>query len=148
MSANPATPQGMLNRLRGSIVFPDHSSLNITSDFLAQEGISVAPEGNVTDMIETLTGRVGSPAAKQNVNVTINLNRAQALANEFFKQIKKNTYIGQMRIISDSPVQDDRTILNCFIMTQPEQALNGTQARWNIVIAGYEIVNSDMWSLS
>lgn len=148
MSANPATSQGMLNRLRGSVVFSSNSALNITSDFLTTEGIAIQPEGNATDMIETLTGRVGSPAAKQNVNITINLNRAQSLANAFFKQIKKNTSLGQVRIISDSPVQDDRTILNCFIMTQPEQALNGSQARWNITIAGYEIINNDMWSLS
>lgn len=148
MGVNPATEQGMLNRLRGSLIVDSNPSLNVTSDFLTTEGISIHPQGNVTDMIDTMTGRVGSPAAKQNVNITISLNRAQGLANSWFKQIKKNSYLGQVRIISDSPVQDDRTILNCFIMTQPEQAINGSQAKWGLTISGYEVINNDLWSLA
>ncbi|GBQ08814.1 hypothetical protein [Saccharibacter floricola] len=148
MAINPATAQGVLNRLRASLIVDSNSALNVTSDFLSTEGIHLAPTGDTTKMIDTMTGMVGSQEAKQQVKITVNLNRAQGLANEWLKQVKKNSYLGQVRIISDSPVQDDRTVLNCFITQQPQEDLNGTMAKWSVELTGYEIINSDLWSLS
>ncbi|GBQ07521.1 hypothetical protein [Saccharibacter floricola] len=145
MAISPNTPQGMLNRLRGSVIIPSNSALNVTSDFLTPEGIEIQPEGNVTDLLDTMTGRVGSQAAKQNINVVINLVRSQSLATAYYNQIKKNTALGDLRIISDSSSQPDRTIRNAYIISRPEEALNGTQVKWNVTIGGYEIVNSDLW---
>ncbi|MXV36823.1 MULTISPECIES: hypothetical protein [unclassified Saccharibacter] len=148
MAINPATAQGVLNRLRASLIVDSNSALNVTSDFLSTEGIKIAPTGDTTKMIDTMTGMVGSQEAKQQIKITVNLNRAQNLANEWLKQVKKNSYLGQVRIISDSPVQDDRTVLNCFITQQPQEDLNGTMAKWSVELTGYEIINSDLWSLS
>lgn len=145
MAISPNTPQGMLNRLRGSVIIPSNSALNVTSDFLTPEGIEIQPEGNITDLLDTMTGRVGSQAAKQNINVVINLVRSQSLATAYYNQIKKNTALGDLRIISDSSSQPDRTIRNAYIISRPEEALNGTQVKWNVTIGGYEIVNSDLW---
>lgn len=145
MAISPNTPQGMLNRLRGSVIIPSNSALNVTSDFLTPEGIEIQPEGNITDLLDTMTGRVGSQAAKQNINVVINLVRSQSLATAFYNQIKKNTALGDLRIISDSSSQPDRTIRNAYIISRPEEALNGTQVKWNVTLGGYEIVNSDLW---
>lgn len=148
MGINPSTPQGMLNRLRGSVIISSNPALNVTSDYLTSEGIQIAPQGNVTDLIDTMTGVVGSPLAKQKVSVTINLNRAQDLVNEWRKQIRKNTFLGSVRIVSDTAAQDDRKINNCFVLTLPQETMNGSKPEWSIVISGYEIVNSDLWSLS
>lgn len=148
MAINPATAQGVLNRLRASLIVDSNSALNVTSDFLSKEGISIAPQADTTKMIDTMTGMVGSQEAKQQIKITVNLNRAQGLANEWLRQVKKNSYLGQVRIISDSPVQDDRTVLNCFITQQPQENLDGTMAKWSIELSGYEIINSDLWSLS
>lgn len=145
MSISPNTPQGMLNRLRGSIIIPSNSALNVTSDFLTPEGIEIQPEGNVTDLLDTMTGRVGSQAAKQNINIVINLVRSQSLATAYYNQILKNTALGEVSIISDSSAMPRRTIRNCYIMSRPEEALNGTQVRWNVTLAGYEVVNGDLW---
>ncbi|MDF7674744.1 hypothetical protein PT277_05330 [Acetobacteraceae bacterium ESL0709] len=148
MGVSPSNPQGMLNRLRGSVIVTSNSALNVTSDYLTPDGIVIEHTSDITDMMETMTGFVGAPHSKQDVIVTINLCRSQSLANEWFRQLGKNTYIGKVRIVSDSSVQDDRTIENCYITKQPKQTLNGGQIKWDIQLKGYEVVNSDIWSLS
>ena len=40
-SGNPLVPQGLLNRVRGSVVFPAFSTLNVTAPYLAADGISL-----------------------------------------------------------------------------------------------------------
>ena len=53
--ANPLINPGNINRVRGSIVIPAHTNLNVTAAYLGKDGISVAPEGDVTTTLPCLS---------------------------------------------------------------------------------------------
>lgn len=145
MAVTSNASQGMLNRLRGSIIVPSNSALNVTSDFLTPDGIEIRPDGNMTDFLDTMTGRVSSQASKQTINITINLVRSHSLATAYHNQILKDTALGEVSIISDSSAMPRRTIRNCHIVSRPQEILNGTQVKWSIMLSGYEVINSDLW---
>ncbi|QDH14154.1 hypothetical protein E3E12_08080 [Formicincola oecophyllae] len=146
MASNPNTNQGMLNRLRGSVTFPEAPHLDVTSDFLTPDGIKVSYTSNVADRLETMTGTVSCPHAKQSVKVEIHLNRALAIANVYQKQIAKDASVGLMVIQSDSPVLDDIKVQNASITKCSDEANNGSQVDWAVTLEGYIIVNADLWT--
>lgn len=145
MAINSAVSQGTLNRLRGSIVVTDNSDLNVTSEYLSAGGISIAPEGNVTDFINTLTGRVTSPVPYLPVTITIHLNRAQSLAATWWNQAQTNSLIGNVTVTPDVTTFPNITVLNCGITSVPAQTYTGQDPDYPIVVQGYVIVNNTLW---
>ena len=88
MAGNPLIQQGTLNRLRGSVVYANDATLNVTAPYLAREAISIAFEGDAGMLIPTLTGGVTSPEPYQLATITIHLVKSQALANVYKSQIE------------------------------------------------------------
>src|SRR5579862_1397685 len=108
--------QGTLNRLRSSVTFADFQALNVTAPFLGREGISIAPEGDVSQQIGTMTGTVASPEPYQMVTVTIHMLRTQALSAAFKAQIETNAFVGSLNVISDSTTFPDYQIEEASII--------------------------------
>lgn len=146
MAINSGTPQGTLDRLRGSITVTDNSDLNVTSDYLGVGGITVAPSGNVTDFINTMTGRVTSPVPYIPVEVTINMLRTQTLAAAWYDQALSNSLLGAVTITPDVTTFPNITLRNCGITSLPSQSYAGTDPSFDIVISGYMIVNAQLWA--
>lgn len=146
MAINSGTSQGTLDRLRGSITVTDIPDLNVTSDYLGVGGITVAPSGNVTDFINTMTGRVTSPVPYIPVEITINLLRTQSLGAAWFAQAQSNSLLGAITITPDVTTFPNIQVRNCGIATLPSQSYAGTDPSFDIVVSGYMIVNSELWA--
>lgn len=146
MAINTATSQGTLNRLRASITVTDNPDLNVTSDYLGAGGISVAPSGNVTDFINTMTGRVTSPVPYIPVEVTINMLRTQTLGAAWYNQALSNSLLGAVTITPDVTTFPNISLRNCGITSLPTQSYAGTDPSFDIVVSGYMIINSELWA--
>ena len=101
-SGNPLVPQGLLNRVRGSVVFPAFSTLNVTAPYLAADGISLDIDEDGTEQLKTITGVVNSPAAFVMATATIHVLKTQALGEAWAQQFQSNGQIGRMVIHTDS----------------------------------------------
>ena len=60
-SGNPLIDQGVLNRVKGTVVWADFPVLNVTAPFLDREGINFRVTGEASAQLPTLTGIVQSP---------------------------------------------------------------------------------------
>jgi hypothetical protein len=147
MAGNPLINQGTLNRIRGSVTFASNAGLNVTAPYLAREAISIAFDGDAGMLIPTLTGGVTSPEPFQMANVTINLVKAQALANVFKTQIETNVNVGDVSVISDSPALGDYEIVNCVIKGVRDVTFDGNVPGFVVTMQGIYNTNADLWNL-
>lgn len=146
--ATPHIVQGTLNRLLASVVYSDFGSLNVTSPYLAKEAISINFEGELSQLIGTLTGAVTSPEPYIFANVTMHLLRTQALADAYKTQIETNTTMGSVAIYPDNTVLEPFQFNNCVLSNIQEVAFDGTQAGLIIHLRGVYLINSTMWAVA
>ena len=109
------TPQGTLNRIRASVIFPLFGVLSVTSSFLGKRGISVTFTGKSTVFLDTMTGRVTSP--EPYLAVTMTAEASQFTGNPFAskKTTLTRTATGQVYLVN---VVDYKGIVVChFILT-------------------------------
>lgn len=139
---NPLVDQGQLNRIRASIVFPSQPQLNVTSPYLAREGIRLALEGNATDYFGTMTGAVPSPAPYQLCTLTINLIKSQPLSNVYKAQFELNTQIGTATVRPDSTTLGLYQLYGVVLETVREMTYAGEDPVWSVSARGYYLVNS------
>lgn len=143
--ANPLVQQGTLNRLRGSVVYADDATLNVTASYLGKNGISIAFEGDAGMLIPTLTGGVTSPEPYQMATVTIHLVKAQALANVYKTQIETDVNVGDVSVITDSPALSDYQLVNCILKGVRDISFDGTNAEFVVTLTGIYYVNDNLW---
>lgn len=143
--ASPQIPQGVLNRLRGSVTIPLFPSLNVTAPYLGEEGINMNPEGEATDTIPTMTGTVPSPAPYQMVTVEIALLKTQNLADLYKRQMQLNTFIGAFIIRGDSSTLSNYQIENASIITCAPGRLNGKSVPFIATLRGYWLTNASLY---
>jgi len=144
--ANPQILQGTLNRLQGSVVFANHPELTVTAPFLGKEAIGIAFEGDVAQLIGTLTGGVTSPEPYQYATATIHLVRSQALAESYKHQIETNALVGSINVISDSSTLAPFQLENCVLMSLQDLSFDGTQTNFQVRVRGIYNINSTMWA--
>jgi len=144
--ANPLISQGTLNRLRGSVTWSDHATLNVTSSYLGRDGIRISLQGDATTMIPTLTGAATSPEPFQLVEVTINLLKTQSLSDLYKSQMESTTLLGTGVVRTDTSTLSAYEFTNCAIKSVRELSFNGTDPNWVVVIGGYYLINSDLWN--
>lgn len=147
MASNPLVPQGTLNRVRGSLSFNDNASLNLTSSYLTDAGISFSFEGAAVDYLPTMTGAVASPAPYLIVTGTINLVRSQALANAFKLQWESNPVLGDGVFLADSSSVSAFYFNQLAITGIHELDTTGKNPSWVITVTGYYPIASDLWDL-
>ena len=144
---NPLIAQGLLNRVRGSVVFPSNSTLSITAPYLAAEGISLAIDEDGTEQLKPITGIVNSPAAYVLATATIHVLKTQALGEAWAQQFQSNSQIGRMVIHTDSSALSQYRIHNCSLLKSEPGAMNGTNPTLLLTIRGTYNVNDYIWSL-
>jgi hypothetical protein len=144
---NPNVTQGTLNRLRGSVVIPSYSNLNVTAPYLGRGGISIAFEGETTTMIPTMTGTVQSPMPYQMITVTVSLLKTQSLAAQWEAQRQVLSLIGDITITTDTSTLPNYTFNNCAIDNVRELNFAGEDAGYVVTLKGYYQINSSLWNL-
>ncbi|MHA1063415.1 hypothetical protein ACR9GP_05835 [Enterobacter ludwigii] len=141
---NPRIPQGVINRVRASIDFPDYPALRISASFLTPEGISVS-NGQLGEPIPSMTGVVSSPQPYTQMTITAHLQRSQSLAQLFRNQIEKNTFLNTAKLYSDSSVLGDFTLNDVQITGLDGLNMNGKNADFAVQFTGTWYINEDMW---
>ena len=142
-----ALPQGTLNRLKGAVNVSTYPSLNVIADNLAEDGVSLSFEGDVTDMINTLTGRVTSPSVYVGATMTINLLKTQNLASLYKAQMESLSTIGDVVFYSDSSTLPSYSLTNCSIQRVNEITANGKDAKFSVTIGGTYLVNQKLYTI-
>lgn len=143
--ASGLTPQGVLSRLRSSIVFDNFTSLNITAPFLGEEGINLTLEGDITENISTMTGTVTSPAPFQMATVEIELLKSQSFSDQWKQQVETNSVLGDFTIFGDASTLGNYQILNGNIVNAGPGRLNGKEVAFRVTLRGYYVVNANLY---
>jgi hypothetical protein len=143
--ANPNIPQGTLNRLLGSVLFPNFPSLNITASFLGAEGIDVTFEGEMTANIPSLTGTVTSPEPYQMVRMTIHLLKSQPFADLWKRQLEQRTVLGPCTCRLDSNQLSPYSINNTSAKGVDRLDSSGKQAAYVVSLSGTYNINAALW---
>jgi hypothetical protein len=143
---NPLVPQGVINRLRGSVVYANNQTLNITASYLAREAISISFEGDAGVLLPTLTGGVTSPEPYQMANVVIHMLKSQSLSSVYKTQFETNTSVGDVRIITDSSTLSDYQLYNCVLKGVSDLSFDGTTPLFQVTLTGIYYTNNSLWS--
>ena len=146
-TGNPLVPQGLLNRVRGSVVIPAFPNLNITADYVALDGISLDIDDDGTDQLKTMTGIVNSPAPYVMATATIHVLKTQALGEAWAQQFQINGQIGRSVIHTDASTLSQYRLHNCSILKPQPGAMNGTNPSLILTVRGTYNVNDYIWSL-
>lgn len=146
--ANQQVLQGTLNRLLASVVFASFPELNVTSSYLAKEGISIAFDGETSQLIGTMTSAVTSPEPYVYATVTMHLLRTQALGNAYKTQVETNTTMGSVTVYPDSVALSSFQLNNCVLQAVNEMPFDGSQAGLTIRLRGIYNINSTLFATS
>lgn len=146
---NPNIDQGQLNRVVGSVSWPNFPSLNVTAPFLGREAIRIAPEGDVTMFIGTLTGAVLSPEVYQMVTISMHLLKPQQLAGLYQSQMQLLSVLGPGIVRPDvttglQPFQ----LSNCGIVGWRELPFSGEDAGYRVTCRGQWYINSSLFNVA
>ncbi|EPF0942099.1 hypothetical protein ACSQJH_005686 [Klebsiella michiganensis] len=142
---NPLVPQGFLNRVRGAISVTDTPALNVSASYLAKDAISLRPDGPATDIIQTLTGTVGSQAPYQHVTLTVHLLKTQGLGESYRQRFLTDTALGEVVVTPDANTFGNLTLLNCYLVNFNELTFSGMDPAFVVTISGYMNTNDNMW---
>ena len=142
---NPLVPQGFLNRVRGALSVTGVPALNVTASYLGKDGISMRPDNAATDIIQTMTGTVGSQTPYQQVTVTVHLLKTQGLGASYQQRFATDTALGEVVITPDATTFGNFTLLNCYLLNFNELPFNGMDAGYVVTIGGYLTTNDNMW---
>jgi hypothetical protein len=148
MPGNPQIPLGTLNRLRGSIVVPANTALNVTAPYLGKEGIRLGLDGDATVYLPAMAGAVTSPEPYMMATILVHLLKTQNLASIYKQQMETMTLIGDVTITPDTAALDPYNITNCAISSVAELNFSGDDAGWNVTLRGYYLINSALWDLA
>ena len=142
--------QGTLNRLRGSVVIPSYTALNVTAGFLGKEGITLRRGQAATDYIATMTGAVRSPAAYIMISLTIHLLRTQGLSGSWEAQAANTTLLGTVTFHADTAIAgvSSFTFREVAIVNLPDVVTNGLDPSYTVVLAGVQNINSSLFNIT
>lgn len=144
--ANPNFIPGPLNRLLGSIIWDDFTSLNVTPSFLLPEGIDFTPSGPFTTNLPSLTSVVPSPEPYVPVEVMIHIIRTSPLAAAFKVQMEASTFLGGCTLRSDAITLGAYTLVNMSITKLERMMFNGKDAGHVVTVAGSYPINQNLWT--
>jgi hypothetical protein len=144
---NPLVALGKLNRLRGSIMIPKFPQLNITASCLGRDGIRMAYEGNLTDMLPQMVGQVQSPSVYLPASLSVQIVKTLPIASAYYQQMLDDCDMGDITFRADASNLPPFEIQNCSIQALEGFDANGTSAAWPIRFGGTWYVNSSLWNL-
>lgn len=144
--ANPLINQGTLNRALTSVSVIDFPELNVTTGFFGTKVARITFDGDVSDYLPTLSGAVPSPRLFQIVTVMMYLNKSQGLAAAWEQQRLVNSIIGDVNVVTDSPVLPSYYLLNCTLQTISDLDLTGESNDFPVTIKGTYPINADLFA--
>lgn len=151
--ANPLVRQGMLNRIRGSVIVATYPQLTVTAPYLGKEGISFQLEGEASQLLGTMTGAVTSPEPYQYATVTLHLLKTQSLAAAYQAQMLLTTNLNVVTVIPDvdngilnTGGISSFSLLNTVISSVQEMSFNGTNAEMIVRLRGTYIQNTLLYA--
>ena len=147
MATNPNLFPSNLNRIRGSVLVPSNSSLNITASYLGKEGIVIAPQSPVVTQMQGLATIVNSEEPYQLVQVTAMVMKSLALSAAYINQIQQSPSIGTITITPDTSVLPQFTLFNTAIVNWNQISMAGLQPDFTITFQGQFNVSNDLWNL-
>lgn len=144
---NPLVPQGILNRIKASAVFPTNPNFNITAPFLGVAGISLSLEGAAATYLQTMTGGVPSPEPVMAASLKANLIKSQALADLYKRRMESDVLMGDCTIRPDVAVAGIGiySLFNTAIISVDPFSFNGSDAGYMVTIMGYYNINSSLF---
>lgn len=144
--ANPLISQGTLNRALTSVSVIDNPELNVTSGFFGTKVAQISFEGDASDYIATLTGAVPSPRLFQVITCQMYLNKSQFLASMWEQQRLINSVIGDVIIVTDSPLLPQYYMQNCVLQNVSSLDLTGESNDYPVMIKGVYPVNASLFT--
>jgi hypothetical protein len=148
MATNPLIAQGVLNRLRASVVCPNFGNLNITASYMGKNMVTVAFEGDFVVQQQTATGVVNSPEPYIPVTVTVALLRTQKLASDWFTQSLTNSSIGDVTVHSDTSAFPQIALSTMVIRRIDPGPFNGSGPDVNLTLGGIMYANNNLWAFA
>lgn len=142
---NPLVPQGSLNLLRASVVWPSADDLNVTPSYLVKAGIRVAFQGRSVEYIGAMTGMITSPQPYMSFEMTININKANGLASLYKSRMETNALIGDGTVRPDTTGLEPYNFVNCSIEGVRELDFSGADGGFAVIIGGYYLTNSSLF---
>lgn len=148
MAGNPLVDQGVLNRLKASLVLDAFPALTVTASYLDREGINIRLDGDVTAQLPALTGTVQSPEPYVPVEVMIALLKTQSLAEAYKAQMESNSILGEGSVYPDVSAGgiSQYQLHNLSIARVGELLFNGTTPLFGVYIRGFYVVNNSLWN--
>ena len=148
MAGNPLIDQGVLNRLKGSVVWANFPALNVTASYLDKEGINLRLEGEMSMQHGTMTGLVQSPEPYIPVSVVIALLKTQALSDAYKTQFEANSVLGPGTVWPDVTTGgvSQFNLHNMSIQSVGDLLFNGTTPIFAVTCRGFYLVNSNLWN--
>lgn len=143
--ANPLVAQGVLNRLRASVVVTDFPELNVTAPYLGRQGIRLSLEGDTSLGIPTMTGVVQSPEPFQMAMIQVNLLRTQNIADLYKRQMETFSLIGPVVMRPDTTTLSPYYFENCAIASVGELPFDGQDPGFIVTLRGQYYLNSSLW---
>jgi len=147
MAGNPQVAQGTLNKVRSSVIVTGDNTLNVTAPFLGRNMVSVAFQGDASAYIQTASGAVPSPEPYLVATITIDVLKTTGTLGLWRTQLENASFIGDIRVVSDTVALSDYTFTNCTIISIGDLPFDGSTAEARITINGIYYVNSSLWSL-
>jgi hypothetical protein len=143
---NPLIQLGFLNRVKASVKFSTLPQFNITAPVLGRDGISMAIEGNMTEMLEQMVGMVPSQNVYLPATITAAIVKTTPLANLLKAQWESNSLLGDATIRVDATQLAPFQFTNCSIENFGGMSANGSSATYNLLIKGTYYVNSSLFT--
>ena len=145
---NPLIDQGVLNRIKASVVWSAFPALNVTAPFLDKEGIRLALDGDASTQHGTMTGVVQSPEPYLPVTLTINLLKTQALSDAYKTQAEDSVILGAGMVYPDVTTGLTPYQLNNMSIQNPggDQSFAGDTPQYRVVLKGYWVVNNSLFN--
>ena len=144
---NPLIDQGILNRIKASVVWNDHPELNVNAPYLDRDGVTLRLEGQGSTQHETMTGIVQSPEPFMPVSVVIALLRTQPLSESYKSQMEDDVILGSATVWPDVAVGgiSSYQLFNMAIQSVGDLAFNGSTPIFAVTCRGYYITNNSLF---
>lgn len=147
MATNPLLVPGNLNRIRGTILVPNNTALNITAAYLGKEGIVVSPQSAVVTQMQGMTTIVNSEEPYQIVSVTAAIMKSLAMSAAYLDQIQNSPTLGTITVTPDTAVIPSFTLYNVAITNWSQISMAGVQPDFTVTFSGQFMISNDLWNL-
>ena len=148
MATNPLLNLGTLNRIQASVVFPSNPTLNVTGAYLSKRGVRMELLGDLTQMLDTMTGLLPSPEPYVGADVTISLVKTLSLAATWITQIVAGTPVGNLTVYPDTSSYPPFNFINGAVMRAPANSSAGDESFVDCVIRATFPINQNLWILA